>query len=274
MYKELFLTVSIVCCGFSQIFCQELKEKTNDELIGELKNEAIGIERKVEALKELYEKFPTSEIIKTAYEAVENDYEQIKKTNKFYEETILVSQVDPEFYEICKQVVKRMGIEEEVVFKFYDTDDKKYKEEIAHYRAQDKTIYLNKRKYDERIQSKQYSLILGTVAHELEHYRQSNNYLGSYHGSDSILRETGADAAMAGFFDCLNCLLQRQDQSDLYNVERGYFNPEDYADYVARLEEDKNHCDACIKMDQGIDFQLSDCLSFEMYKNIKMPHFF
>lgn len=170
----------------------------------------------------------------------------------------LISEKDPEFYEFCQKVRRKVGIRNNIIFKFMKSDN-----EMAFYNTQEKIIYINQDYYRANK-----SITLNTIVHELEHYRQVHKFAGSYHGYDDKLLETGADAASAGFFDCSHCL---NIVSSYRSVEYddGYFNTIDYDCYKKRLLENPKECDGCQKKKQGLEPNWSDYVSFSIENKSK-----
>lgn len=161
----------------------------------------------------------------------------------------LIEVQDPEFNKVCQKIIKILGIKEKVQFKFHKG---KLSENVLGFYPfhstlftnkiipGSKTVYINRDYYN-----KNKSMTIHTIVHELEHHRQVNKYPGSYHGNNEKLMETGADAAAAGFFDCIECLQSNMSKAS-FN-DKGYFNQKDYECYLTRLKEKTTYCNGCKK---------------------------
>jgi len=124
-------------------------------------------------------------------------------------------------------------------------------------------------------------LMIAVLAHELEHYRQFNKYIGSYQpayftkntptaaqllangifpekfNAEKLKLETGADAAAAGFLSCPDCIEAPKSHSESFisydptivagshfNSKTGYFSPQDYNEYIENAKRDCIQCRA------------------------------
>ena len=173
-----------------------------------------------------------------------------------------VSELDPEFYQCCKKVAGLVGIKENLNFIFYETNSLNFFTIVGYYQAGRKSIYINHEFYKANK-----ALTIDTLVHELEHYRQFNNYSGSYKGKEPKFLETGADAAAAGFFECIDCLKKvRSNKNSIDLAKKGYFYKNDYQCYVDRLKENPRLCNACIKNRQW--FQKDSSISWSDYLSL------
>jgi hypothetical protein len=164
----------------------------------------------------------------------------------------LIEVQDPEFNQFCQKLVVAIGIKEKMQFKFHR--GKLSEDTLGFYPSGrtifnkiipgSRTVYINKDYYQ-----KNKSKTLGVIRHELEHHCQVNKYRGSYHGGDDKLMETGADAAAAGFFDCIGCLeiVANSSGNSKKSSDLGYFTKAHYECYLALLRENKKYCDGCKK---------------------------
>lgn len=195
---------------------------------------------------------------------------------KFYnllEQTPLASEIDKEFDQVCTTILKKLDIKEKITVRIFDylqysEEDKRIFSKYfqldspdfvpAFYVGDYKTVFLQK-EYNHHPALKK-SLIIARLIHEFEHYRQEHGYSGSYHGNNQTLKEMSADAAAAGFFDCLRCL--RIVASRKNRGENGSFKKDDYDCYLQRLQEDPKICDGCRKEKEGLETKWSDYLSF------------
>ena len=192
----------------------------------------------------------------------ENDENDIHPAEEVFLKSVDVKEVDPDLYTVFLRIKKDMGVMEDIHFRILIDD---YNNILAsdslgysfmHCCVDDNDnatsatniLLLNKCCY-----GLPKAMIIQTIAHELEHFRQYHKYIGSYHPSirirkdKDILRvETGADAAAAGYLDCPECLKDcaknkfphepHETEFGCFSSPNGYFSKEDFDPYIERAK--------------------------------------
>lgn len=150
---------------------------------------------------------------------------------------------DQSLLDLYYQIAKKCGIEESNVPPLFvmksDCDFKGFNNENIHGVFSLDRIAISKNRASLSIDNPH---LIETLAHELEHYRQKNKYAGSYHGDDSVMKETGADAAAAGYVECYQCLRKIASCSQEQQDSSGYFCQDDYLPYLIRAKEEGCLC--------------------------------
>lgn len=199
---------------------------------------------------------------------------------------------DPELYKVFLEICKRYGIPEGDVFLYilHNPENERfgllastigaraYRQAYFMYNRSDAFCMPHSNNIFIRdtalLNSK--PLIISILAHELEHHRQFNEYFGSYkppyetiktpmavkllarglYPETALKLEAGADAAMAGFHSCPDCLKAPKEYAlsisyhptilagSHFNSKTGYFAPEDFDEYIENAQRDCLQCKA------------------------------
>ncbi len=147
---------------------------------------------------------------------------------------------------VFTQLKEHMGIKEKIPFSLAKRDfiggKACYRSIYISFFKGDKKILWSNRVYLEEDAENDIFTIFA-LAHELEHHRQKYKYPGSYHGSDSRLKENGADEIAIKMITCPDCVQKIKEHRSEECRLLGYWGPkefDDYTDILLRQGYDRN----------------------------------
>lgn len=177
-------------------------------------------------------------------------------------EDLLLSEVptDMDLLQVFEALKKKLDVPHDVSLRIVDTEAPEIIQRIGsgqagYYAYYSKILYLSK-----KYKSLDILYVVMALAHDLEHARQFAKCPGSYHGNDPKLRETGADAAVAGYIECPCCLKKIASDLNHGDKNKGYFCYDDYEPYIKRAQEAKLFCKAHASSNLFKDFKYIDFL--------------